>query len=86
MAAGHGLKHHMFYQQSAMFVAFFAESRPDAFSQFLTQLFNGVAFKNAFEAAYEDPVSATWEKFRKSLQSAEPMVTTEPGLPIFDNR
>jgi len=35
MSSGHGLKHHMFYRQSAMFVEFFAKSRPDAFARLL---------------------------------------------------
>lgn len=80
MASDHGLRHHMFYRQSAMFVGYLADSRPDAFKRLLTQLLDGVSFKDAFENAYDQRVSTAWGMFRKSLESAEPSVARRPRV------
>lgn len=77
MSSAHGLKHHMFYRQSSMFIEFLAESRPKVFERLLTRLLDGVSFREAFEAAYHEPVSVLWEAFRRSLESAEQSVATE---------
>ena len=69
-----GLKPHLFYRQSALFVGFMARQDPGAFRRLVSSLQAGERFAPAVQAAYGSDVPALWERFlvenRRSIQRA----------------
>ncbi len=65
----HGLKPHMFYRQSAMFVQFLKRHYGAfKFNALLNRLFGGEAFAEAFWAAFGRPVPVAWSEFVDDVQ------------------
>lgn len=62
-AASYGLAPHMFYRQSALFVAYMHDSNPAAFEQMLKLVANKVAFAEAVETAYQQRMPVIWNQF-----------------------
>lgn len=58
-----GLKPHMFYRQSSVFVNYLKEKDEKAFRTLLVSLQEGVAFSKAFDQAYETTVREEWRSF-----------------------
>ncbi len=69
MAAHHGLRHHMFYRQSAMFVEYLATNWPSSFAEFLDDIQSGKAtFSKAFETRFGTSPKRLWRQFADSLR------------------
>lgn len=58
-----GLKPHMFYRQSMIFVDFIKTNQPDKFRTFLIELQDGGNFKSSFEKALNMSVEKAWAEF-----------------------
>ena len=67
-ASDYGLAHHMFYRQSALFVAYLHDRDADAFANFMTALQNGQAFKDA-AGQLGGSVQGLWDHFIKHLET-----------------
>jgi hypothetical protein len=67
MASAHGLRHHMFYRQSAMFVEHLATTRPGKFRAFLDDIQSGKNFPVAFASRFGDSPQKLWYQFIESL-------------------
>jgi hypothetical protein len=59
-----GLTPHMFYRQSALFVAFLHDDDPAAFESCLRAIEQGSSFKQAMATSYRPSLSALWNKFQ----------------------
>lgn len=67
MAADHGLKHHMFYRQSAMFIEYLEKESQVQFEAFLSMLFAGNPFGESFEHCFGATPKERWDDFRRTL-------------------
>jgi len=65
-----GLKHHMFYRQSMLFVAYLKERDEEKYKKFLLEIHEGRCFAESFHEAFGEDISAMWEQFKTSLDSA----------------
>jgi hypothetical protein len=63
-----GMKPHMFYRQSALFVEYMHESSPGGFKILLQGIEDGDSFDNIFEKAYEKNPNIIWDLFVNSLK------------------
>ena len=63
-----GLKPHMFYRQSMIFVDYIKTNNPDKFRMFLLELQEGKSFKNSFERTFEMSVGKTWADFSRRIR------------------
>ncbi len=70
-AREHGLQHHMFYKQAGMFVEFMAESDLEQFDAFLSELFEGRVFDDAFLQVYSREVEQVHERFVDAVEREE---------------
>lgn len=61
-AGSYGLPHHLFYRQSAMFVAYLHDHDPDAFQQALEAIVEGASFAEAF-ASTGRTITQHWADF-----------------------
>lgn len=59
----HKHKHHLFYRQCTLFVAFLKEEHPIEFIEFLMEIENGTSFKSAFKEAFETDTVTKWQEF-----------------------
>ncbi len=64
-----GLKPHMFYRQSSIFVRYLSDSYPSEFKNFLTILFAGNEFKTAFKKAFGKSINSAWEDFLGKIKA-----------------
>jgi len=62
-ASSYGLKPHMFYRQSALFVAFIKEYDETAFQKLLSGIYNGESFKKSFKNSYNISIDQLWSNF-----------------------
>lgn len=75
MAADHGLKHHMFYRQSAMFIEYLEHEGKDPFDEFLSMLFAGNPFDESFETCFGATPEERWLDFRRTLELPDGEIT-----------
>lgn len=68
-ASYYGLQTHMFYRQSAMFVAYLQQINPAAFKTMYLALTRGDKFEEAFSHVYQQPISQLWRSFIASIAS-----------------
>jgi len=67
---GHwGLKPHMFYRQSMLFVSFMKDYDKKAFKNLLLNLQNGQNFAKSFQSAYNTSIKDIWYLFLKHLRA-----------------
>jgi hypothetical protein len=59
-----GLSPHMFYRQSALFVAFLQEKDPVAFKRCLNAIAEKHSFKAALDDSYHHSLSLLWDEFQ----------------------
>lgn len=62
-----GLDPHLFYRESAMFVAFLARQNPTAFERLLGGIHDGDAFALAVQRAFGVDLPVLWQRFVQSL-------------------
>jgi hypothetical protein len=62
-----GLDPHLFYRESAMFVAFLAEQNPTDFERLLGSIHDGDAFALAVQRAFGADLPTLWQRFIQSL-------------------
>lgn len=62
-----GLKPHMFYRQSALFIRFLKEENEPMFKKLITLLQQDNDFAKAFERAYYKPLTRLWLEFVDTL-------------------
>ena len=67
-ASSYGLKPHMFYRQSAMFVDFIRKKNSEGFKNFLTALQDQTGFEQAMTESYNDGVESLWKLFIENLK------------------
>jgi hypothetical protein len=63
-----GMKPHMFYRQSAIFVEYLYELSPGSFTILLQGIEDGESFENIFEKAYGKEPNIVWNQFVNSLK------------------
>ncbi len=64
-----GLEPHMFYRQSALFVAFLKRRDETMFRAFLLMLEDGQSFEKSFNKVYEANIDTMWQQFIAQLKS-----------------
>jgi hypothetical protein len=69
-SARDGLTAHLFYRESALFIAFLAGGNPSAFAQLLHAVQDGKHLSPAFEAAYGRDIGALWRDFCRENDAA----------------
>ena len=63
-----GLKPHMFYRQSSLFVTFLKENNDGSFKELLVSLQGGEPFETAFQKAYGSTTREAWQLFIQQLK------------------
>ncbi len=63
----HRFKHHMFYRQCMLFVAFLEKEDPAGFKACLTAVENGTEFQAAFRKAFGVGAMAEWRAFKLQI-------------------
>ncbi|WP_028585031.1 hypothetical protein [Desulfogranum mediterraneum] len=61
----HPCKHHMFYLQCMLFVAFLEQEDPESFKSFVLSLVEGTAFKTAFQSSFKVDLAVKWDDFKR---------------------
>lgn len=64
----HQFKHHMFYRQCQMFVAFLEQESPARFEDLVRDLEKGLDFSDAFRASFSASPMSKWNEFKKQLK------------------
>ncbi len=67
-ASSYGLKPHMFYRQTAMFVTFLHDRHHASFTQFLATLKTSADFDEAFTASFNLTTAEVWAAFVDELE------------------
>ncbi len=62
-----GLKPHMFYRQSMIFVDYIKTKNPNEFRRFLIELQDGKSFKTSFERNLKKSVEEMWDVFTQHI-------------------
>jgi hypothetical protein len=63
-----GLKPHMFYRQSMLFVSFMKEYDKEAFKNLILNMYNGQTFAKSFQYAYNISTEQMWHMFTNQLK------------------
>lgn len=63
----HQFKHHLFYRQCMLFVAFIEKENPAKFKRFLIDLENKIDFSDAFRSAFGTDTMTKWNKFKNQV-------------------
>ena len=63
----HRFKHHMFYHQCMLFIAFLEKDDPAGFKACLTDIQNGMDFQKAFRKGFGADTMAEWRAFKKQI-------------------
>lgn len=66
-ASDWGLKPHMFYRQSMIFIKYLTDTNKVAFRKLLLSVENGERFSMAFETAYNRKLVEIWNDFMKEI-------------------
>lgn len=66
-ASDWGLKHHMFYRQSMMFIYYLAATNESGFRKLLLSIESGERFSSALKAAYNMKLEDLWKGFLKEI-------------------
>lgn len=64
-----GLKTHMFYRQSLMFVSYLKQQYPEQFKAFINMLLENTTFKEAFEKSFGKTINYSWKQFVSTLKT-----------------
>jgi len=64
----HGLKAHMFYRQSSLFIKYIMEKNPQSFAQFIGDL-KTYNFSEGFQKNYSKSVHQMWEEYTTHVKS-----------------
>jgi hypothetical protein len=72
-----GMRSHMFYRQSAMFVAYVQSTDKNKFMHVLQALNAGTSLQEAFASAYGQAINSLWRRFVNTSQTLFEKV--EPG-------
>jgi len=64
-----GIKPHMFYRQSSMFVSYLSNNYQLEFQGFVAMLFDDVEFKVAFNRAFGKSIDSVWVEFIDTLKT-----------------
>lgn len=70
-ASSYGLKPHMFYRQSSIFVRFLMQHDGEKFKSLLESIQNGKKFHDAFQASYGGKLDDYWYMFKKKIGDTE---------------
>lgn len=62
-----GLKHHMFYRQSMMFINYLAATNESAYRKLLLSIENGEGFSAALQTAYNKKIKDLWKEFLQEI-------------------
>jgi hypothetical protein len=62
-----GLKPHMFYRQSMMFVSYLAERNRESFRTFLLSVEQGEHLSSAMEKSYNEDLDGLWSDFKENI-------------------
>lgn len=65
-ASSYGLKTHMFYRQSALFVQFMHDQNTEAFERMLKNIVRETPFSEAVENAYGKNLQSLWMEFKNA--------------------
>lgn len=63
----HRFKHHMFYRQCMLFVAFLEKNDPSGFQTCLTEIQNGTEFQETFRTAFGADTMVKWRAFKMQI-------------------
>jgi hypothetical protein len=63
----HQSKHHLFYRQCMLFVAFLENNNPERFREFLTDLENGKSFADVFRSSFGTDTMTKWNEFKNKI-------------------
>lgn len=64
-----GLKPHMFYRQSSMFVGYLKENNPVQFKSLVLMLLDNEEFKVAFTKAYGKSIEKSWAEYADEIKT-----------------
>lgn len=67
-ASDWGLRPHMFYRQSMLFIKYLSETNEEGFRKLLLLVENGQRFSAAFETAYNRKLEVLWDDFIKDIE------------------
>ena len=67
-ASSYGLEPHIFYRQSALFIAFIRGYDEASFQKLLTGIYHGESFKKAFGDSYNISMNQLWSNFVMRLK------------------
>lgn len=70
-ASSFGLKTHMFYRQSEMFVRWLHDKNPDKFNKLFTKLHGGDTLDEALLSLYSFHVQQAWQEFLEKLKHSK---------------
>ncbi|MCP4115714.1 MAG: hypothetical protein GY737_09965 [Desulfobacteraceae bacterium] len=65
-----GLRPHMFYRQSMMFMGYLAATNKAGYRQLLLDIENGERFSTALQTAYDKDLDALWNAFLDEINNA----------------
>lgn len=68
-ASSYGLKPHMFYRQSVMFVEYLKNRGKNRFRNFLLAVENGQSFERSFTTTFGMTIQTMWQKFVEDLKT-----------------
>lgn len=68
-ASSYGLKPHMYYRQSNLFVRYLINQNPEAFKKAYLNLINGTAFKDIWILNYGKSIPELWQEYLDHVQT-----------------
>lgn len=78
-ASDWGLKHHMFYRQSMMFIDYLAAINESGYRKFLLSVESGERFSPALQAAYNKKLEDLWKEFLEEIRRANNATAPDLG-------
>jgi hypothetical protein len=66
----HEFKHHLFYRQCMLFVAFLEKESPEQFKKFIIDLENGMDFSDAFRFSFCVDTMTKWYEFKSQIMKS----------------
>ena len=66
----HEFKHHLFYRQCMLFVAFLEKESPEQFKKFIIDLENGMDFSDAFRFSFGVDTMTKWYEFKSQIMKS----------------
>ena len=67
----HPNKHHLFYGQCMLFVAFLEKKNPVQFENFLNRLKDGAKFSRTFQSSFYTDTISIWEEFKEKIGNTD---------------